>query len=117
MENINTSVILTRGAYFEGRLSFEGMARLSGRFKGEIISEGVLIIDLGAKVEGYISVGELIVKGWVKGEAVAHQKISLLSGSEFYGAVSSPQLHIEEGAHFEGASVKNAVLLEKQKLK
>ena len=110
MEKLNTSVILTRGAYFEGHLGFEGMARLCGRFKGEIVSQGTLIIDSGARVEARISVGELILKGWMKGEVTASQKINLISGSEFYGALSSPQLHIEEGALFEGASVKTSVL-------
>lgn len=107
MENINTSVILTKGACFEGRLSFEGIARLCGRFKGEIISKGILIIDPEARVEGCVVVGKLIVKGWIKGEVTAHQKISLISGSEFYGTLNSPKLYIEEGALFEGSSVKN----------
>ena len=113
MKNLNTNVILTRGASFEGRLSFEGIARLCGRFKGEIISEGILIVEPGAQVEATISIGELILKGWMKGEVSAQRRIKLLSGSEFYGALSAPQLHIEEGALFEGASVKTATLKKK----
>ena len=111
MENLNTSVILTRGAFFEGRLGFEGVARLCGRFKGEIVSQGVLIVEPGARVSARVSVGELILKGWMKGEVTADRKINLLSGSEFYGALSAPQLNIEEGALFEGASVKKSSLL------
>lgn len=106
MGNENTNVILTRGAYFEGRMVFEGVARLCGRFKGEIVSQGTLIVEPGARVEARVSVGELILKGWMKAEVTASQKINLLKGSEFYGALSSPQLHVEEGALFEGASVK-----------
>lgn len=109
MENLNTTVILTRGACFEGRLGFEGVARLCGRFKGEIVSQGTLVVEPGAHVEARISVGELILKGWMKAEVTASQKINLLRGSEFYGALSSPQLHIEEGALFEGASVKTSL--------
>ncbi len=87
-------------------MTFEGVARLCGRFKGEIVSQGTLIVEAGARVEARVSVGELILKGWMKAEVVASRKINLLKGSEFYGGLSSPQLHVEEGALFEGASVK-----------
>ena len=107
MEKLNTSVILTRGASFEGRMSFEGTARLCGSFKGEIISEGRLIIEPEARVEAHILIGELILKGWMKGEVKAHRKIHILNGSEFHGTLNAPQLNIEEGASFEGVSIKN----------
>ena len=113
MKNLNTNVILTRGAFFEGRLGFEGIARLCGRFEGEVFSQGVLIVEPGANVTAKISVGELILRGWMKGEVSAQRKISLIKGSEFYGALSTPQLHIEEGAFFEGASVKASDLKRK----
>ncbi len=102
----NTNVILTRGAFFEGRLSFEGTARLCGRFKGEIVSPGVLIVEPGAHVEARAELGSLILKGLMKGELKASQKIELLKGSEFYGQLSAPQLYVEKGALFEGVSVK-----------
>ena len=101
-----TNVILTQRAVFEGRMSFEGSACICGRFKGEIVGAGVLIIEPGARVEAQVEVKELILKGWMKGEVTASERIHLLSGSEFYGALSAPQLNIEEGALFEGASVK-----------
>ena len=106
MEDLKTNVILTRGAFFEGRMGFEGVARLFGRFKGEIESQGTLIVEPGAHVEAKIAVGELILKGWIKGDVKALRKIRLESGAEFYGSVSAPQLHIDEGALFEGASLR-----------
>ena len=104
----NTNVILTRGAFFEGRLSFEGTARLCGRFKGEIISPGVLIVEPGAHVEARAELGSLILKGFMKGVLKASQKIELLKGSEFYGQLSTPQLYVEKGALFEGASLQKS---------
>ena len=109
MEDLSTNVILTRGAVFEGRLGFEGSARLCGKFKGEIISQGVLIVEPGAQVEATADVGELILKGSMKGEVRALRKIHLKSGSQFYGALSAPQLNVEEGALFEGVSLKKEI--------
>ncbi len=108
MENLSTNVILTRGAFFEGRLGFEGSARLCGKFKGEIVSKGLLIVEPGAQVEAKADVGELILKGSMKGEVRALRKINLKSGSQFYGTLSAPQLNVEDGALFEGVSRKKS---------
>ena len=101
-----TNVILTRGAFFEGRLSFEGSARLIGQFKGEIISPGLLIVEPGAQVTARAEIGSLVLKGCMKGEVRALKKIELLKGSEFYGKLSAPKLYVEQGALFEGLSLK-----------
>ncbi len=102
---LNTNIILTRGAFFEGRLGFEEKALLCGRFEGEVVSAGTLIVESSARVTAKVSVGELILKGWMKGEVQA-KKIRLIKGSEFYGVLNTPQLYMEEGALFEGAVVK-----------
>ena len=102
----HTHVILTRGAFFEGRLSFEGSARLLGQFKGEIISPGLLIIEPGARVTAHAEIGSLVLKGWMKGSAHAQKKIELLKGCEFYGKLKAPQLYVEKGALFEGISIQ-----------
>ena len=38
------TALLGRGAEFRGKLVFDGRARLDGRFVGEVISEGMLVI-------------------------------------------------------------------------
>ena len=69
----------------------------------------MLIIEPGARVEAKVCVREVAVKGWMKGEAVAEEAISLLAGSEFYGVLSANKLHIEESAIFEGQVVKKQI--------
>jgi len=100
-------LILTRGATFEGRLNFTGTARLCGVFKGEVVGSGLLIIESEAHVEAQVQADEVVVKGWVRGEISATRMVSLLEGSEFYGAMSAPNFSVEEGALFEGAVVKS----------
>ncbi len=97
--------ILQEGTIFEGNLSFVGTLKIGGKFKGEIISEDTLIIDESALVEGQIRVGEIIIKGSVEGQIVASKKVTMLSPAKFKGSVSSPNLKIEEGVLFEGASI------------
>ncbi len=107
MKKTNTHLILSRGTHFEGRLCFDGISRLCGFFKGEIISpKGILIIEKEGRAEARIDTQEVIVKGWMKGEIKASHKITLINGAEFYGTLSAPKLQIEEEALFEGQVIK-----------
>lgn len=97
--------ILQEGTKFEGNLSFVGTLKIGGDFKGEILSPDILIVDESARVEGQISVGEIIIKGTVEGQIFASKKVTMLSPAKFKGSVSSPNLKIEEGVLFDGASI------------
>ncbi len=44
MSGEDITTILGRGSAFEGKLTFEGTVRIDGRFKGEIVTEGTLIV-------------------------------------------------------------------------
>lgn len=97
--------ILQEGTSFVGNLSFVGTLKIGGSFKGEILSEDTLVVDETARVEGEITVGEIIIKGSVEGKVVASKKVTMLSPAKFKGSVTCPNLKIEEGVLFDGASI------------
>lgn len=99
------SALLTRGSRFEGRLTFEGVVRISGEFKGEIFSRDTLIIDAGADVEAQVEADTVIISGKFTGHVYAHKRILMHPPAQFKGTVQSPSLRIDEGVVFEGASV------------
>ncbi|MCC6138461.1 MAG: polymer-forming cytoskeletal protein [Bdellovibrionaceae bacterium] len=104
-DSTNVSIgYLQPGTQFEGVLTFDGTLKIGGTFRGEIRSEGTLIVDEGGLVEGEIYVGELVLRGTVEGTVRAAKRVSMLSPGNFRGAVSSPNLKIEEGVSFEGTS-------------
>ena len=45
------AALLGRGTHFEGKLHFQGRVRINGSFKGEILSEAVLVV-------GYTAISE-----------------------------------------------------------
>jgi cytoskeletal protein CcmA (bactofilin family) len=98
------SGVLEEGTAFEGKVSFEGTLRIGGKFRGEIFSKDTLIIDESGMVEGEINVGELVLKGDFSGQIEATRMVTMLSPAKFKGVVSTPNLKIEEGVHFDGAS-------------
>ena len=86
--------ILTSGCHFVGKLSCRGSSRIGGRIEGEIVSEGLLIVD-----------EEVIVQGRISGRLEAKGRIELHPSSHFKGDISTPILIISEGAQFNGSCV------------
>ena len=98
---------LQQGTYFEGKISFVGTLKIGGQFKGEIDSEGLLIIDESAIVEAEVRDKEATIKGQFYGHLKADQRVHMLSPARFKGTVSAPNLKIEEGVQFDGSSSTN----------
>jgi cytoskeletal protein CcmA (bactofilin family) len=98
------TTLLGHGATFEGKLTFEGTVRIDGRFKGEVFSDGVLVIGEGAQVEAQIDVGEVIIQGTVVGNITAKRSIEIHAPGRMKGDLHTPALQIDKGVMFEGRS-------------
>ncbi len=96
------NAFLGEGTEFEGKLSFTGSVRLDGRFKGEILAEGTLVVGDSAFIEGDIEVAEIIVSGEIKGSITASRRIEIHAPGKVFGNIQSPVVIIEEGVIFEG---------------
>ena len=96
------NAFLGKDSEFEGKLSFTGTVRVDGRVKGEILSEGTLIVGETAFLDSEVRVGELIVSGEVHGSIVATERIEIRAPGRVFGSIQSPVVSIEEGVIFEG---------------
>ena len=96
--------ILTSGCHFTGKLYCKGSTRIGGKVDGEIVSEGLLILEQEAVVSADIEADEIVVQGQVEGTIRAHSRVELTSSCTFAGDVATPSLVIEEGARFNGKS-------------
>ena len=91
-----------KGMKAEGKLSFEGVVRIEGVFKGEVTSAGTLIVGEGGQLEGNITVDTAIISGEVKGLINAKTRVELNAPAKVYGDIKTPNLIICEGVLFEG---------------
>lgn len=101
MSDINA--LLGKGSEFEGKLTFEGTVRIDGRFTGEVMSEGKLIVGEGAEIQAEIRVASVEVYGDVTGNIFATEAVELYAPASVRGNITSPALHIDKGVFFEGA--------------
>jgi cytoskeletal protein CcmA (bactofilin family) len=87
---------------FEGKLSFKGSVRIDGRLKGEILTDGTLIVGETASLESNIQVSHIIISGEVRGNITASDRIEIHAPARVFGNIETPVLVIAEGVVFEG---------------
>lgn len=104
LEGVSSDVttILDKECSFEGKMTFEGTVAVYGKFKGEVFSEGKLVIGEGGYVDGKIDIGVIEIQGEVRGNIKAKEKIEINAPAVVQGDISAPSLVIKEGAVFEG---------------
>lgn len=98
------TALLDDGAHFEGKLSFEGVVRIGGAFKGEIFTRDTLVINPGAMVEAEVEADVVVISGTFIGSVAARKRVIMHPPAVFRGTVTTPSLRIDEGVTFEGAS-------------
>jgi len=87
---------------FEGKMTFEGVFRMEGRFEGEIFESGTLIVGESAVVKGKIGANIIIVNGQIEGEVIAKERVEIHATGQFHGNLITPILTISEGGFFDG---------------
>jgi len=103
------NALLGRGSEFEGKLTFEGTVRIDGKFTGTIVTNDVLVIGEGAKVNAEISCGTVIVHGEINGNVKAKTAVELHHPARMRGNIETPSLMVEKGVIFEGQTKMEGV--------
>jgi cytoskeletal protein CcmA (bactofilin family) len=96
------NAFLGKDTEFEGKLSFNGAVRIDGRLKGEIFTEGTLIVGESAVIASNIHVSHIIVSGEIRGNIVASDRIEIHAPGKVFGNIQAPIVIIDEGVVFEG---------------
>lgn len=104
MNNNEITTILGRGSSFAGKLTFEGAVRIDGHFKGEIQTDGMLVLGETADVQAEIRAATVVVQGSVRGEIVATESLEIQAPARVYGNLTTPSLTIQKGSLFQGQS-------------
>lgn len=96
------NAFLGKGTSFEGKIRFEGMFRIDGKYQGEILSGEALVIGNTGDVNAQINVNSLIVNGKISGNITANNRIEIAPSGEIRGDIQTSTLGMSEGAIFEG---------------
>ncbi len=94
--------ILTSGCHFSGKLHCRGSSRIGAKIEGQLISEGLLIIEEDAVITAEVKAEEVVIQGTLRGKLIASGRVELAASSRVEGDISTPILIIREGAQFNG---------------
>jgi cytoskeletal protein CcmA (bactofilin family) len=99
-----TDLLLGRGVRFEGKLTFAGTVRIDASFVGTIVTDDMLVVGEGARIDANITCGTIVVHGEVNGNIQAKSGVEIHADGRVRGDLETSSLVIEKGAFFEGAT-------------
>jgi cytoskeletal protein CcmA (bactofilin family) len=86
----------------EGKISGTGHVRIAGRFKGDVAVDGNVTLDAGAKLEGHVKAGVVIVSGELIGNIDGAKRVELLESGVINGDVKAGSLTVAAGSRMRG---------------
>ena len=94
---------LEPGVEVEGMMKVTGgLIRLNSFFKGEIVSEGSVVVHDQGEVEGNIQCRVLSITGKVKGTVHAKERLEIKKHGSVVGNIYTSCLMIDPGGFFDG---------------
>ena len=85
-----------------GNVSGDGDLIILGKLEGEFNLKGKLQVAEPAEIIGSVKANDVTVKGNIKGNITAVQKVHLDPTARVNGQIASPKLSVLEGACFDG---------------
>jgi cytoskeletal protein CcmA (bactofilin family) len=84
-------------------INFEGTLRVDGYMAGVICSDaGTLILDQNGEIDGDIVVPVAIIRGRVRGDIRASERVELEPAARVIGDIETLEILVHPGASFEG---------------
>jgi cytoskeletal protein CcmA (bactofilin family) len=102
LEDEDFDTILSPDIDFSGTLNFEKPFLIRGKLSGEIAARGLLVVDEDAVVEANINASRVIIRGSVKGDVRATEKVEVTITGKLIGNVTAPEIFMETGCVFNG---------------
>lgn len=104
-ENVATrriDTVIGKDTTVKGRIDAEGSLRIDGKYEGEIVTAGDLVVGETGMVSANIEAKNISIAGEVRGNVVARGKLELIPTGRLYGDVKMAVLVVEDGAVFHG---------------
>ncbi len=94
--------LIGQGTVLDGTITTRETMRIDGLVKGEIHSEGHLIVGETGKIEGNIKSCSVLNAGYIHGNVNIDERLEITSTGTIVGDIVTGALVIEEGASFKG---------------
>ena len=90
------------GALFEGTLRLRGDFRIDSEFRGELTTDGTIVVGPAGSVVGDVRAREVEIFGAVVGNVTARRQLVVHAHARLHGDIETACLEIEKYAFFRG---------------
>ena len=97
-----TESVIAAELTIEGKIVGAGDVRIAGRFKGDVQVDGNFRIDAGARLEGQVRAGVVVVGGELQGNIDAAKQVDVLSTGVIVGDVKAASITVAAGSRMRG---------------
>jgi len=91
----------------DGSLVSDSDIRIDGRFHGELMTSGRIVVSQDGFLNGTIKGKDITIHGKAKGDFEALNNFQIAPGGAFEGFVNTRFMNITEAVYFDGACVIN----------
>jgi cytoskeletal protein CcmA (bactofilin family) len=109
-EDVHLVNQIKAGTIIEGTIKAAGDFRMDGTLKGNIKTEGKLVIGSHGMIDGEITCQNAEIHGSVNGKINVNELLSLKASCKLLGDIVVGRLSIEPGAQFSGSCVMGNVV-------
>jgi len=102
IDDISFNTILGSGSVVAGDVTVSGFLRVDGDIRGNLKTDGRLIIGKDARIQGDICASSISVGGTVQGDIVAPEGVVVLSSGMVIGSIFTKKLRIDDNVILHG---------------
>lgn len=105
--NAKVNSIIGTDMVLEGNITAQESIRIEGTVKGDVSSEGTLVISPSGKITGNIKGSNIMVGGTIEGDMTSGGRIEVAASGKIIGNIRTKSLIIDENAVFQGQCTMN----------
>jgi cytoskeletal protein CcmA (bactofilin family) len=99
----DAKTIIGEHIFIEGSIIGEETLEIAGSMKGSIVlKKHDFTIGPKGRVEGQIHARNVRIRGELKGNIKASEKVGVTQEADFYGEIKAKSISVEDGAYFKG---------------
>lgn len=94
---VAANCVIGAGSVFHGRLAVSGALHIEGKFQGDIVTEGDVVVGPTGQAKTDINTGKVVVAGTFIGNIQASEEVYVTKSGKVLGSITTPKLTLEPG--------------------
>lgn len=94
---VAANCVIGAGSVFQGRLAVSGVLHIEGKFQGDVVTEGDVVVGPTGQAKTDINTGKVVVAGTFIGNIHASEEVYVTKSGKVLGSITTPKLTLEPG--------------------